>query len=145
MPDPLVVEFYGAPVAKGRPRFASTGTGMVAYTPEATRSYERSLHYAIREAMGREHRRLTGAVSLSLIVSVPIPTSWSLSRQTLARNGKLHPTVKPDIDNFFKLVCDAANMVAFEDDKQIVHTIISKRYSAKPGLRIEIASMGEAA
>ena len=53
--------------------------------------------------------------------------------------GDTLPQKKPDADNIAKVVLDALNGVAYEDDKQVVRVTISKVYSfEKEGLEIEI-------
>ena len=51
MADPVVINFAGEPVAKGRPRFASIGGKPRAFTPAKTRKYESALQYAAQQAM----------------------------------------------------------------------------------------------
>lgn len=139
--EPLVIEFIGEPVAKGRPRISIGDGKPVAYTPAKTRKYEAALAYAVREAMGNHVKRFLGPVSMSVVASLPIPQSWSLKKQKEARAGRLYPVIRPDADNYLKLAADACNGVAFNDDKQIVFAMVSKRYSEAPMLRIEIAPM----
>jgi Holliday junction resolvase RusA-like endonuclease len=57
-------------------------------------------------------------------------------------SGTFLPQVKPDADNLMKTV-DSLNEVVFRDDKQITDATISKRYSDRPRLRIEILGGGE--
>ena len=51
-------------------------------------------------------------------------------KQKQALSGDILPTVKVDLDNCAKVVCDALNRVAFADDKQIVELYI-KKYTEK--------------
>src|SRR6185369_15017890 len=141
MSDPVVINFAGEPVAKGRPRFASIGGKPIAYTPTKTRKYEAALQYAARQAMdGRP--LLTGPVMMSVVVSLPVPTSWSGKQQKAALAGNVMPTKRPDIDNYIKVACDALNGVVFPDDNQITFLTASKIYAEKPNLRIEVAMFG---
>lgn len=129
------VELIGAPVAKGRPRFVRA-TGH-AYQPEKTRRFETDLRYAAAEAMaGRQP--LDCAVDLKVNVFLPIPDSWSGKKKREAAAGALLPTKKPDCSNFQKAAEDALNMIVFRDDAQIVSATVTKRYSERPRLVIEV-------
>ncbi len=48
------------------------------------------------------------------------------------------PTVKPDIDNYFKCVTDALKGICWVDDNQIVDVEMHKYYDEKPRVEIEI-------
>ena len=52
----------------------------------------------------------------------------------LARDQKIRPTGKPDIDNIIKAVLDGLNGVAFKDDAQVVFISAQKLYSDTPRL-----------
>lgn len=56
-----------------------------------------------------------------------------------ARKKAVFPTVKPDWDNYAKLLTDAMRGILYEDDNQITTAVIRKRY-ALPGHspRVEI-------
>jgi len=60
----------------------------------------------------------------------PIPKSTTKRDRQLIMEGKLLPTKKPDGDNIAKVICDALNGVAYEDDTQIVKLVVSKIYTA---------------
>lgn len=137
MSAPILIRLAGEPKGKGRPRFVKQ-TGR-AFTPAATRSYEAALRFAAQEVMG-ERLPLEGALSIEIVAEFPIPASWSFMKKTLARNGRLRPTVKPDADNLAKML-DALNEVVFRDDKQAVSVLIEKRYSEAPGLWIRVVQL----
>ena len=52
--------------------------------------------------------------------------------QQKMRSGEIRPTVKPDFDNIGKLIADALNGVAYDDDKCIVDAQVRKFYSDNP-------------
>lgn len=130
----IEIAVLGVPVAKGRPRFDKT-TGR-AYTPAKTASFEAQLKYAAMQAMG-DRPPLEGPLHVSMEVVLPIAQSWPKKRQAAALAGAERPTKRPDLDNFAK-VLDAANMVVWLDDGQIVDLIVTKRYGAKPGMWIRV-------
>lgn len=53
--------------------------------------------------------------------------------------GKILPTKKPDCDNIAKIICDALNGVAYDDDKQIVALKVTKIYSDEPRVIVWIS------
>lgn len=133
----IEIVLLGEPVAKGRPRF-SQATGH-AYTPERTRSYEQMLRLAATDVMGGRPP-LDGPLRVDMRVVKSIPRSWPKKKQEAARSGELLPTGKPDWDNFGKVV-DAANMVVWVDDGQIIDGRVRKRYGDKPGMWITITPL----
>lgn len=52
--------------------------------------------------------------------------------------GKIFPTKKPDIDNVIKVIADALNGVAYDDDKQIIDVSARKVYSETPRVDVRI-------
>lgn len=59
-------------------------------------------------------------IALDVIAVKAIPKSFSKSKRIDALAGKTFPITKPDFDNIGKLVGDALNWIAYEDDRQIV-------------------------
>jgi len=123
----------GKPMAKGRVRFTRTGH---AYTPEKTVAYEGQLAFAAQTAM---NGRLPadGPVVVTLLVSMPIPASWSKKKKEQAEAGFLYPTSKPDLDNFAKML-DALNLIVWNDDSQIIDMRIIKIYSLTPQMTVSV-------
>ncbi|WP_334067277.1 RusA family crossover junction endodeoxyribonuclease [Burkholderia cepacia] len=132
------VEFIvpGAPLAKGRPRFARSGAHVTTYTPEKTERYENLVKMAARAAM-RSTAPYAGPIRLILHIGLPIPASWSNKRQGEAAAGAIGATKKPDADNVVKALKDGMNGVVYVDDGQVVDLWVSKRYARTPGVRIE--------
>lgn len=125
-----MIEIYlaGEPVGKGRPRFVKA-TGR-AFTPEKTVRFEDRLSMAAQLAMsGRP--LLEGPLDVHVTIAMTIPASKSKKWQAAALAGEIRPTKKPDADNFAKML-DAANMIVWADDAQIVELRVSKFYSNIP-------------
>ena len=123
------------PVGKGRPRFTRSGH---TYTPKKTKDAEREI--ADMWKAGYPNVRFEKGVPLMLCVKAcfPIPPSWGKQKVIAAMKGELWPTKRPDGDNVLKLVADALNGVAYEDDSQIVYMTIKKEYASRGFLRIRI-------
>lgn len=121
----------GVPVAKGRPRF-STASGFVrAHSPAKTVNYETLVRVSAQRAMlGRPP--MSGPIRLSILIVLPIPTSWSKEKQRKAVAGEVLPTKKPDMDNVVKALCDGMNSVVFRDDSNVVDLNVTKRYGQVP-------------
>ena len=75
-------------------------------------------------------------VSLSCKFYVPIPSTTSKKR-SLEMEGKLN-LKRPDIDNYIKLVMDALNGIAWEDDNVIASVNAAKIYSSEPRTEVYI-------
>ena len=50
----------------------------------------------------------------------------------------ISPIKKPDIDNIAKIILDALNKLAFQDDSQIIKLNIEKAYAEEPKVYIKI-------
>ena len=74
-----------------------------------------------------------------------IAKSTSKKDRAKIEAGKLLPVKKPDIDNICKVICDALNGVAYQDDAQIVKIDAAKAYAAaEPYVAITIKTAQEA-
>lgn len=134
MADTVTIRLAGPPMGKERVR-VNTATGTT-YTPARTVTYEGRLAYAAQQAM-TGLPLFDGPLEVVVEARMPIPASWSKKRQADARSGKERPTRKPDWDNIGKLL-DAANLIVWSDDAQIVEGSVKKRYSDKPELIITV-------
>lgn len=132
----MIFEIIGEPMGKQRPRFARVGNFTRTYTPKETASYENlvKLYY---EGFGGEY---FGSEPLKVKITAyfKIPKSFSKKKVEQALNDEIRPSVKPDIDNCCKIIFDALNGFAFDDDKQIVELTAIKKYSDRPRVVVEI-------
>jgi Holliday junction resolvase RusA-like endonuclease len=111
--------------------------GTHAYDDKQYSSWKDQARYAAFKAMG-ERPPLASAVDFCLKVYFPIPVSMSNRKKELARRGLLRPTVTPDVDNLCKAAADALTGIVFRDDKFIVDASISKFYSDRPRVEMEV-------
>lgn len=129
----------GKPTGKGRPRKGAHG---VMYTPKATREYEQAVQayfrYTARGAFFKNR-----AIYLRISAYYPIPRSATKRDEAEMRAGVIRPKTKPDGDNVQKIIADALNGLAYEDDKQIVRWYCEKWYSDEPRVQVEIGDVGE--
>ena len=102
------------------------------YTQEQTRTQEALVAWAYKKACGTYRFPSGTYVDMRVIAYLPIPKSKSKTVQQKMRSGEIRPTVKPDFDNIGKLIADALNGVAYDDDKCIVDAQVRKFYSDNP-------------
>ncbi len=80
-------------------------------TPEETRAAERA--FALQSTKYRPRRPLDGPLRVDVIFVVPAPARLDADR------SRIWPHVKPDEDNYRKLVLDALNGIFWHDDGQV--------------------------
>lgn len=117
------VVISGRPVPKARPRVY----GRHAVTPQRTLDAE----HRLRDEYIRQNgpcRPFTGKVLVDCVFYAPVPKSWPKAKRQQALEGKIAYTSRPDIDNLVKLVLDALNGTAYEDDAQITGLSAQKAY-----------------
>ena len=133
----MIYEFEvpGKITGKGRPR-VNTITA-IAYTPAKTKEYEELIkQYFIIKYRGV--KPLDGRISVTIKANFCIPKTMNKSQKEEIKNGNISPTKKPDIDNIAKIVLDALNKLAFNDDNQITKLNIEKVYSNEEKIYIKI-------
>lgn len=114
------------------------------YPDPATEAYEKMLaEYA--SLIMRRKAPTEKAVCLLVHSFREIPKSWSKTDRERSLADNILPTSRPDGDNYLKVVQDALNGVCYADDSQVIDARVIKRYSERPGLRIEIREMIEPA
>lgn len=129
------VQIYGPPKGKARPRCASGHM----YTPGETLAAEREIALRFRaQNVGFQPYPDGVPLSVSVVATFQIPKSASRKDAVRMLSGFLRPTRKPDADNILKLVMDALNGVAYEDDAQVVEVSCEKRYGLAPMTHIAI-------
>ena len=130
---------FSVPFVKGkaRPRF-SNGR---AYTPKGTKEAERQIESAYRRACRDAFGALQTA-SGGVPVLIEIWTTRNVLSGFRRRDGDSHDDLqKPDADNIAKLVLDALNGVAYEDDSQVIGLFVAKGTRVrgnKPATRVHV-------
>lgn len=135
----MMINFFvsGAPRGKERPRFSNGHT----YTPRKTLEYETKIKASyVMGGFGKSDRIL----KIDILAVFKIPQSYSKKRKKEIIERGLRPDKKPDADNIAKVVMDALNGVAYNDDKQVVDLRVAKVYSEdREGLDITIGEADE--
>lgn len=128
-------EMIGDIVGKARPRM-NTRTGR-AYTPTNTKLYE----YSLRQWFLMNYpnfKPIESRVKVTIIAYFGIPKSTSKKKEAEMLQGNISPTKKPDADNIIKIVLDAMNKFAFNDDTQVTKLEIEKKYDKIPRIYIKV-------
>lgn len=120
----------GEPQGKARPRF-SRRSGTV-YTPAKTAKYEKEIRQSFLAAGGKMIPEGSYAIVI-MNAYFEIPKSYAKGKRLACERNINRPDKKPDIDNVLKVVLDALNKVAYEDDKQVTEVICRKWYSRSSG------------
>ena len=124
------------PTGKARARVTRWGV----YTPEKTAAAENSIKVCARAA-GVE--LIEGPVELNVFCYFAPPKSWSKKKrkEILVDGGVRCQTNKPDSDNVLKLVSDALNGIAYEDDRQVSSASVVKAYGSEDKIIIQVRSV----
>lgn len=126
----------GEPMGKGRHRTTVRDGRVRTYTPRQTREYEDWVKLCyLRAAQGS---RLNGAIEARITGIFSIPKSISLRNRKLMLGKKAYHTKKIDCDNLAKIVLDALNGVAYDDDKQVCRLQVEKIYGEPARVEIEL-------
>ena len=130
-------EVAGEVIGKGRPRFTRSGR---TYTPKKTLNYER----AIKRAYLNKYTYLSKkSIRIKICAYLEVAQSNSKVKKQKMLDNELQCTKKPDVDNIVKVVLDALNKVAYQDDTQVVEVIAIKRWSNESRLKVIIEEIGE--
>lgn len=133
----MQIEFTvpGEPFGKQRPRHSRvSGT---TYTPRETREHEALIRQEYRKQCGTKFPE--GAqLRITVTAVMGIPKSTPKCRRSAMLSGAIRPTKKPDWDNIGKLVCDALNGVAYDDDKCVCEAVVRKFYGCEPRILVRL-------
>lgn len=136
----------GEPMGKQRPRAAVINGFARIHNTKDNIAYESYVIDRYLSEIGEI--RHTGCISLKINVFYGIEKKHfgkkGLNAEgKLKLEGKIFPTKKPDIDNIAKIIMDALNGVAYDDDKQVCVLEIRKFYTIElPYTEIIIESDG---
>lgn len=139
-----MIEFTipGAPVSWDRatpfPFKARGGQLLVRMiTSEKTRNGE--MAFRLQAAKWKPRKPLTGALRLDLVFVLPPPLSFPAGR------SHVWPHVRPDKDNYEKLVMDSLGGDMFwSDDAQVCAGSVIKIYGSPPRTEVRISQLSDA-
>lgn len=124
------------PKATPRPRIAKRGKISIAYYPKEYQAYKDQ----IKQLAGLICKNFySGPLSMKINFYMPIPAS--LSKKKKAELVDQWHIKKPDCDNLAKGVKDALEGIAYVNDSQICNLVISKVYSIKPRIEVDLCEI----
>lgn len=124
----------GEPQGKARPRF---GNGR-AYTPKKTVEYEKHVRWCYSIFCKSKRFAPDVPLSVEILACYAPPKSASKKTKQMMLSGEVRPTKKPDADNIAKIILDALNGIAYDDDKQVIHLDVNKKYAERACVYVEI-------
>lgn len=128
----MIFDIPVEPVAKGRPRVVTRHGKSLTYTPDRTVNAEERIKWHLRSLM-----KLDGRIPEHYPVSVTV--DFFVKRPKKPKGS--HPTTRPDLDQYVKLLLDACNGILWWDDSQVVHIEAQKLYSEHPRIRLCVEPM----
>ena len=134
------IEVYHKVIGKGRPRFVRRGQYVSTYTPKETGEYEKKIKEVY--LYGKHKKFENEPLKVKIMAYYKPPESMSKRKKEELIKKHHWRYKKPDIDNIAKVVCDALNGVAYNDDKQIAMLFITKQYGEEDKIVIEIDELG---
>ncbi len=131
----------GPPQGKARARTFMAGKRAVTWTPTKTREYEKLIQWSFKSQCKGSPIPKDVPVSMTVYAFYGPKKSYSKVKYQKCVEGAIYPLKKPDIDNVFKLLADALQGYAYEDDIQVIETHCYKRYSATDRVEVEVCQL----
>lgn len=126
--------YYGEPKAQSRARHSRLNDFF--YDP--SKSLKAWLLEQVMGQMPKNFKPIDTEIEMSLEFYRATPKSFSRHNKILAELKYICPNIKPDADNYTKLVQDALNSTLYTDDAIITVLSAKKYYSCKPRVKIFI-------
>ncbi len=123
----------------GKQRKVTNRSG-ITYMPKETLMYENHVRACFMTACKGHLNPSADPLHAEIKAFFQIPDSWPKKRKKVAETEDMPCLLRPDIDNIEKIVFDALNGLAYNDDKQIYSVICSKYYSARPRVEITLSN-----
>ena len=106
---------------------------------KGSKDWKTDVKHAAQECYGGE--LLAGPLEVTLTFHVERPTGHFRTGKNsvaLRDSAPQFPTTRPDVLKLARAVEDALTKIIWKDDSQIVTERLRKRYSARPGVQIDI-------
>lgn len=126
----------GKPRGKERPRTVRFGNRITTYTPKNTVEYENLIRDQYTKYIG--NTKLEDAIEANITGIFPVPKSTSKKIKEEMLNGNIRYTKKIDCDNLAKVILDALNKTAYDDDSQVCKLIVMKEYGEEPMVKVNL-------
>lgn len=121
---------------QSRPRFARRGNYVQTYEDSAMGAYKQKAKPELIEK---------GAIfaHITFYIATPKISLSSKKKRLEVELERKYCDKKPDLDNYFKAVTDAAEGILYKNDGQIAVMVCQKLYSMRPRTELEITSLEE--
>lgn len=129
------------PKPQSRPRFARRGNYVQTYEDNAMRAYKQKVKAYLRKAKPELIEKGAIFAHITFYVVAPKYVLSSSKKRLDVELERKYCDKKPDIDNYFKAVTDAAEGILYKNDGQIAVMVCQKLYSMRPRTEIEIMSL----
>lgn len=133
----LVFEVPGKVRGKGRPRFMRNGH---TYTDKNTMAYEKLILASYLKSTSYISQN---SVRISMYVCFAPNKTDTKKNKLIKLKNSLWPSKKPDIDNVIKVVLDALNKIAYQDDTQVNEIHVIRHWCEEEKLVICLSENGE--
>ena len=131
------------PKPQSRPRFARRGNYVQTYEDRAMKEYKNQVKNYLRKSRAKLIEKEPVFAHVMFYISAP---KYVLSSNKIRLEVELERKYcdkKPDLDNYFKAVTDAAEGILYKNDGQIAVMVCQKLYSIRPRTELEITSLEE--
>lgn len=134
-------EILGEPMGKQRPKSTSINGFVRNYTPAKTVNYETLVKQVYQQTSGHWFGKepLKGEINIYYKLEKKHYGKKGINKEGQDKlNGLIRPIKTPDFDNCEKIIYDALNGIAYDDDKQIVDNHTKKFYAEQPRVEVYI-------
>ena len=134
-------EILGEPMGKQRPKSTSINGFVRNYTPAKTVNYETLVKQVYQQTSGHWFPKepLKGEINYIQVRKKTLRQKRKVNKEGQDKlNGLIRPIKTPDFDNCEKIIYDALNGIAYDDDKQIVDNHTKKFYAEQPKVEVYI-------
>lgn len=157
----LKFTILGNPFGKVNMQPMKIGKNVRLFNPRSNAEYMSRIIWAVDQEIKNqilfEKIQKPKPIAITIVAFFEVPKacyrfSKKLNQKVLTKEGtkmlagEILPTKKPDLDNISKIVCDAVTQQGevWDDDSQIVCSLLLKKYSNKPRVEVCIEEFTEA-
>ncbi|EGO2747763.1 TPA: RusA family crossover junction endodeoxyribonuclease [Enterococcus faecalis] len=131
------------PKPQSRPRFARRGNYVQTYEDSAMRAYKQKVKAYLRKTKPELIEKGAIFTHITFYIAAPKSLLSSKKKRLEVELERKYCDKKPDLDNYFKAVTDAAEGILYKNDGQIAVMVCQKLYSIRPRTELEITSLEE--
>jgi Holliday junction resolvase RusA-like endonuclease len=125
------------PIPKARARTVIHNGKVTSYTPRTTAEAEKVIAMEILDWREKNDMQEYFPAGVPLHVDL----RFVVLRPSSTPKKRKWPVVRPDWDNYAKLVMDACNGYLWADDSQVCSCLTNKEYGTPPRIEIEVVEM----